>query len=327
MSIARVRLVSLCVLAFWAVAPAVGSAFPELRSSAPRAFLSVDTQQSADDADDIADFLYRLTSPYNRTSRLFETVYGVRPRFVGSGNAEYLGVISTILEAWLPRTPCGLPGCSDRPFARAGDALLIALDDANRLLEFWKVLPRDSRLRLAEALREYGIGLDDGLNRDELRRFSDNHDRVQLISKETVDASIAHMSSVIPQRLTELVSFWGALLNDIRMESVDKSQKYLAGIPATRVASGLLVGEMGNDGATVFIPPHYAYSVLDLDKALIHQIGALWGLDHTTNGELEDVFVRWYESGPQARQRVVVLPVPLKTKIEAEIGKRSTDRH
>lgn len=197
------------------------------------------------------------------------------------------------------------------------------VESLNRGVEIytlWEKVPRDHRTALDKVLKSNFIDLSDGFDGNELLLSHIAEQQIADACRVTKREAIRVLTQMIHPCLKPIKLFWGKLLKD---SLVENRSVLLLQIDHLTIVSEPFAKLAGNNGREVFFPPVYAYDQVQLKKALVHQVGALWGLPHNVNVQAESVFENW-EKHSDSRS---AFPKELLDNIKQYVGGRSLDRH
>ncbi|MFC1755753.1 hypothetical protein ACFL96_20580, partial [Thermoproteota archaeon] len=138
--------------------------------------------------------------------------------------------------------------------------------------------------------------------------------RLETFLDEAVDTATEFMDEVIDEAGVSGADF-------LRLSGANNIEDYIQGLTFTTSA---FIKEAANDGdQTIQIPYYELVSRQDgeLERAVVHEVGAILGFDDTTNLEMEQLFDTWQLSGS-----VVVSPA-FGTTFASQLGTVSIDRH
>ncbi|HAH20309.1 MAG TPA: hypothetical protein DCL49_05325, partial [Candidatus Omnitrophica bacterium] len=147
----------------------------------------------------------------------------------------------------------------------------------------------------------------------------------RILGKENPAEIKDTQKQILDGTLDEVKEFYAALS---KVKGVNNLTGYIGKVVGYKFMTSDLTREPANDGnKTIYIPSRGYLSFRNqkkLAKVLVHEIGALWGLSHQTNLELEKVFGQWKDS----KKAAISISDGLKAKFNQEIGKENTpDRH
>ncbi|MEK6564848.1 MAG: hypothetical protein AABZ65_07470, partial [Candidatus Omnitrophota bacterium] len=143
-----------------------------------------------------------------------------------------------------------------------------------------------------------------------------------LLGQEKLSEVNGKPAEVLRQSLKEVEGFYGDALTQSGIKDV---QGRLKQIYSYEILTSALVKEPANNGKdTIYMPLGY-FSVKNIDKltqALAHEIGALYGLEHNINEDMEDLFSAWKPD------KAVVITESMKGLILSQVlAAKVSDRH